>query len=152
MGRSCSLPSPVCTHHQMPQGKHALPPVCPEQVLQGEWGSRGEVGSCWGGLPRSPWSRQMPGLGGGQGWAVPGRASGLALSCIVAPSPLLVQLWGAPSQPPDSLHPWSGPSEKGDATFMALRLPGAGERRHPSLTLLMFRGTLWILALSSTEF
>ena len=106
-----------------------------------------------GGLPRSPWSRQMPGLGGGEGWGVPGRTEGMALSCYVAPSPLLLQLWGAPLSHLSPQTPFTpGLAEKGDDTFTALCPPGAGEPRHPSLTLLMFQGTLWFLALSSTEF
>ena len=139
----------------MPQGKRALPPVCPEQVLQGAWGSQGGGWHLVGGLPRSPWSRQMPGLGGGKGWGVPGRAEGWLFPALWPPHLFSLFSSGEPLSTisaPKQPSPWSGPAEKGDATFVALCLPGGGERRHPALTLLTFQGTLWILALSPTEF
>ena len=136
----------------MPQGKRALPTVCPEHVLQGEWGSQGEVGSWWGVF------REAPGPGRCLAWVV-GRAGvcqaglrGWLFPALWPPHLFSFFSSGELSHLSPQTAFTSGLAEKGDDTFTALCPPGAGEPLHPSLTLLMFQGPLWFLALSSTEF
>lgn len=103
---SCSLSSPACTHHWLPQGQEgALPMACPGRLLQGEWGCRGWIWLL--GVLAGAWP------GGGWGWGL-------------GPGPFCLSR-GACCAPPTTSDPkWAScsfwPCRKGAATFAALRL------------------------------